>query len=114
MKDILVTFHVMTGCDSVSSFYGIGKKSIWKNVIRSSEAKDLLRDFSNTALKDFVIKYIYNDRKSSTLAEMRENRWSKMKKNHWLDWELMKTPVCREIEELGIKLISLRTSPFLL
>ena len=30
MAEIVVRLHVMTGCDSVSSFFGIGKKTVWK------------------------------------------------------------------------------------
>ena len=80
MKKVIIRFHVMTGCDTVSSFYGIGKKAVWKNVLRSQEAKDLLLDFSDTALNEFVIKYVYNDKNSVTLSEMREKRWGRMKK----------------------------------
>ena len=80
MKNIIVRAYVMSGNDSVESFYGVGKKTIWKNVLRNKEARDLLCDLSDEALIKFVIKYVYNDKKSTTLAEMREARWTKMKK----------------------------------
>ena len=80
MAKIIVRLHVMTGCDSVSSFFGIGKKSVWKNTKSSEEARALLLDFSDQSLIKFTIKYVYNDKESSTLAEMRAKKWDAMKK----------------------------------
>jgi hypothetical protein len=80
MAKIIVRFYIMTGCDSVSSFYGIGKKTVWKRILHSTEAQQLLCDFSDDALVKFTIRFIYNDKKSETLAEMREKRWQRMKK----------------------------------
>ena len=80
MAKVIVRLHVMTGCDSVSSFYGIGKKTVWNRTLRSTEAQQLLLDSSDDALRKFTIRYIYNDQKSKCLAEMREERWKKMKK----------------------------------
>ena len=69
-------FNVMTGCDSVASFYGIGKKQVWKRTATSVESQTLLSDES---LVKFTIRYIYNKR-SNTLAEMREAKWREMRK----------------------------------
>ena len=80
MAAVIVRLHVMTGCDSVSSFFGVGKKTVWKNVVSSQEAKDLLREFTDEAMIKFIIRFIYNDKKSLTLADMRKARWSRMKK----------------------------------
>ena len=80
MAEVAIRLHVMTGCDSVSSFFGIGKKAVWKQVSNNLEAQQLRLDFSDEALTNFTIKYIYRDNQSSTLAQMREKEWRKMKK----------------------------------
>ena len=71
MAKIIVRLHVMTGCDSVSSFYGIGKKQVWKRTATSVEAQKLLEELSDESLVKFTIRYIYNDKRSKTLAEVR-------------------------------------------
>ena len=80
MAKVIVRLHVISGLDTISSFHGTGKRTIWKNVLRSEEAKKLLLDFSDEAMIKFIIRYVYNDHKSETLAEMREKRWNKSKK----------------------------------
>ena len=73
----------------MSGFFGRGKKSVIKNVRKNiDEAKELLENFgkSLTMTEDcfksvilFVIRFIYNDRKSSSLAESRYLSWKRMK-----------------------------------
>ena len=74
MTGIAVRLHVMTDCDSISSFFGKGKKCIWKQVEKSKEAQDLLRDLSEDSLRKFTIRYIYSDKGSESLAEMRRKK----------------------------------------
>ena len=69
----------------MSGFFGRGKKAVIKNVRKNiDEAKELLENFSKslTMTEDcfksvilFVIRFIYNDRKSSSLAESRCLSW---------------------------------------
>ena len=80
MASIAVRFHVMTGCDSISSFFGRGKKSVWNNVKKSIDGISMLKEMSDDSMRKFVIKHIYNDNKSETLAEMRKTKWKGMKK----------------------------------
>ena len=71
----------MTGCDAVSSFFGKGKKGIWKNVIKDKDnAINLLKELSVDSLRKFIIQFVYNDKISKTLTEMRESRWKRMKR----------------------------------
>ena len=79
MAKIVVPLHVATGCDAVSSFFGIGKKTVWAGVAKSAEARNLLSNLSQENLNKFVIKYIYNDKLSKSLGEMRCKKWKKMK-----------------------------------
>jgi hypothetical protein len=79
MSEVIVRFYVGTGCDSISSFFGIGKKSVWKNIFQNEEAIALLKSFSDDAMKSFVIRFVYNDKRSLTLSGMREKRWNRMK-----------------------------------
>ena len=45
-------------------------KTVWKRVEKSSEAQELLLNLTHESLKEFVIKYIYNDKKSKRFGNM--------------------------------------------
>ena len=71
----------MTGCDSISSFFGKGKKGVWKNVLTNKgEGISLLKDLTIDSMRQFTIQFIYNDNTSSNLTEMREKKWRLMKR----------------------------------
>ena len=68
----------MTGCDHTSGFYGIGKIKVTKRVKKSPDARNLLsacgeqimmNEGDIQKLTKFVIKYVYSDSKSDTIAE---------------------------------------------
>ena len=80
LASIAVRAYVVSGCDSISAYFGKGKKSIWPAVQKSEEAQALLRELTEESLRKFTIKFVYNDKKSETLAEMRQNKWKKIKK----------------------------------
>ena len=69
----------MTGCDVTSSFFGFGKRTVWKRVLESTETQMFLTQLSHENLNKFVIKYIYNDKVSTTLTEMRAQKWKYIK-----------------------------------
>ena len=60
-------------------FFVIGEKTVWARVAKSAEARNLLSNLSQENLNKFVIKYIYNDKLSKSLGEMRCKKWKKMK-----------------------------------
>ena len=80
----------------MSGFFGRGKKAIIKNVRNNiDEAKKLLENFGKflTMTEDcfksvilFVIRFIYNGRRCSSLAELCCLSWKRMKKKstQWL------------------------------
>ena len=74
MSKIIVPLHVMTGCDVTSGFFGAGKRTMWKQVQKSTEAQVLLNNLSHENLNKLAIKYVYNDNVSSTLTEMRAQK----------------------------------------
>ena len=90
LASIIVQIHVLTGADTTSGFFERGKKAVIKNVRKNiDEAKELLENFgkSLTMTEDcfksvvlFIIRFIYNDRKSSSIAESRCLSWKRMKK----------------------------------
>ena len=43
VADVIVPFHIHTGADAVSSFYGHGKQSIFDTAMKSLEARKLLQ-----------------------------------------------------------------------
>ena len=71
MAKIVVPLHVVTGCDKTSSFSGIGERTVWKRVKKSVAARQLLSNLTQESLHKFIIRYIYNDKRSNTLGEMR-------------------------------------------
>ncbi len=59
--DLIIGFHVFTGCDSVSSFYGKGKRKAWK--VLSDNPKDAFRILGNEVdpteeLYEMMTKYV--------------------------------------------------------
>ena len=64
----------MTECNVTSSFFGVAKTTVWKRVQKSTEAQILLKNLSHENLSKFVIKCIYNEKLSTTLTEMREQK----------------------------------------
>ena len=64
----------MTQCDVTSSVFGVGRRTVWKQVQESTETQMVLTQISHENLKKFVIKYIYNDKVSTTLTEMRAQK----------------------------------------
>ena len=88
VAQVLIPLHLFTGADSVSGFFGHGKRTICKNAMESVEAQALLSTLgtglpvtSNTikSMEMFTIRYIYNDNVSKNLAEARANKWRQMK-----------------------------------
>ena len=92
VASVIVQIHVLTGADATSAFFGKGKISVIKQVVKNiDEIIDLLGDFGKTLQLTepvvrnvimFVIRYVYNDKKSSTLAESRFMIWKRMKKKN--------------------------------
>ena len=64
----LIPFHVLTGCDANSCFFGHGKMSLYEKLSKSTAARSLiskcgeglpLSDDVLNNLNSFVIRYIY-------------------------------------------------------
>ena len=86
----LIPFHVLTGCDANSCFFGHGKMSLYEKLSKSTAAGSLiskcgeglpLSDDVLNNLKSFVICYIYGDKQSSSLNLARATKWKQQKKN---------------------------------
>ena len=89
MAKVIVKWYVHTGAAAVSAFFGHGKKSVMKNVIKypsialslENVGKQLpLMETSLDNLRMCTIKMVYNDKRSSTLTEARTSKWNTMKK----------------------------------
>ena len=66
MSKIIVPLQIMTGCDVTSIFFGVGKGTVWKRVQKNTEAQMLLTNLSCENLHQFVIKYICNNKVTTT------------------------------------------------
>ena len=81
IASIIVQLHVLTGSDSTSGVFGRGKNAVVKNVLKNIEdAKLLLDDLGKSLTMPeavykkiilFVLRYVYNDKKSLNIAESR-------------------------------------------
>ena len=88
VSKIIVPLHIHTGADAISGFFAHGKKSVMEKTVKSLGAMQLLKDVGKSLpvtpevmenLSIFTIRYVYGDRKSTTLAEARAVKWEKMK-----------------------------------
>ena len=90
LASIISQLHVLTGSDSTSGFFGIGKNFVVKNVWKNIEDVKLLLDDLGKSLTIpeavykkiilFVLRYVYNDKKSLNIAESRSLVWRRMEK----------------------------------
>ena len=89
MAASIIQLHVLTGCDHNSGFYGASKRLIADRLEKSQEAHNLLAACGTclpvtqgviTDLERFVIRYVYCDTKSKTLADVRAAKWRAQKK----------------------------------
>ena len=102
LASIVVHLHVLTGSDSTSGFFGRDKNSVVKNVLKNIEdAKLLLDDLGKSVTMPeavykkiilFVLRYVYNDKKSLNIAESRSLVWRRMKKSQLKDFPLIQRP----------------------
>ena len=74
MSKIIVPLHAMTGFDVTLSLFGVDKRTVWKRVQKSAEAQMFLTQLLYENLNKFVIRYIYNDKVSTALTEMRAQK----------------------------------------
>ena len=107
VAEIIVPLHIYTGAGAVSGFYGHGKKSIFRSVVKSEEACELLTCLGKVIpvteatlerMAPFTIKYVYGDKDSTTFAEARALKWNKMKKK-----STQRIPPDRESHSLKVK-----------
>ena len=80
IADVIILFHIHTGADALSSFYGHGKSSVFESAKKSQKARKLLSGLwkslpvtsqTKKTMEKFTTKYIYKDKTSKTLAEAR-------------------------------------------
>ena len=83
VASVIVPFHIYTEADTVSAFYGHGKKSVFQSSMKSEGGRSLLKNLGKelplvddtlNAIEKFTNKYVYQDKWSNTLAEYRANK----------------------------------------
>ena len=88
IANMLIPFHVITGCDHTSGFYRHGKKSVFEKLQKDQEAQHLsqkvgdcleLSDDLRDDMRRFVLSKIHGG-KETNCAEARAAKWRKMKK----------------------------------
>ena len=82
IANVLIPFHVITGCDQTSGFYRHGKKSVFEKLQKDQEAQHLLQkvgdclelsDDVRDDMRRFVILKIYGERKLIALKQELQN-----------------------------------------
>ena len=70
IADVIIPFHMHTGADALSSFYGHGKPSVFESAMKSQKALKLLSGLGKSlpvtsqtkkAMEKFVTRYVYKD-----------------------------------------------------
>ena len=88
IANVLIPFHVITGCDQTSGFYRHGKKSVFEKLQKDQEAQHLLQKVGDCLelsgdvrddMRRFVLLKIYGG-KETNCAEAKAAKWRKMKK----------------------------------
>ncbi|CAB3976667.1 Hypothetical predicted protein [Paramuricea clavata] len=84
----LIQFHVMTGCDANSCFYGHGKSTLYDKMVKSVECRRLLSSCEESLplkedvlndLVSYVTRFVYGDVHSSSLDIARAAKWKGQK-----------------------------------
>ena len=90
ISKVIIPFHILTGCDHTSGFFGKGKKSALNKLKKDKEAQKLLQgvgqnlqldDNVRKNMKQFVLMKIYEENVDSC-GKARTSKWSKMKKKY--------------------------------
>ena len=85
----LIQFHVMTGCDANSCFYGHGKTTLYDKMAKNTKARKILSKCGKNLplntdvlneLISYVIQFVYGDVHSSNLDSARAAKWKGQKK----------------------------------
>ena len=93
IADVIIPFHIHTGADALSSFYGHGKPSVFESAMKSQKALKLLSGLGKSHpvtsqtkkdMEKFTTKYVYKDETSKTHAEARAKKWDAMKRKFTL------------------------------
>ena len=88
IANVLIPFHVITGCDHTSGFYGRGKRSVFEKLQKDQEVQHVLQkivdclelsDDVRDDMRRFVLLKIYRV-KETNCAEARAVKWRKMMK----------------------------------
>ena len=91
VRQYINEIHVISGCDSVSGFYGHGKKTIIKKAIASIQICEKLNQLGKTVpfdekylpdIEDFVLQCIYGEKNTTFSNIRRAKSWNKMKKKN--------------------------------
>ena len=89
--DTIIQVHIITGSDHTSAYNGISKKTVTDRISKSAEAKQLLASCGTSVqlttntkndMTAFVMKFVYNDKISSTASEARAAKWRCQKRKN--------------------------------
>lgn len=88
VASFIVKFHIFTGTDSVSGFFGQSKKTIYTRALKNKSFVKLAslgeslecRSGYEASLCGFVIQNVYGDNTSRKMSQARARKWRTMKK----------------------------------
>ena len=87
----LPQFHSLTGCDTVSHFFGIPKACVFEQLLKDTSAAHLTEKLGKSAstvsedllcqVMSFIQKYVYRGKTNEELVETRMRQYNTMKTN---------------------------------
>eukprot|EP00794_Sanderia_malayensis_P013328 gene13328-14703_t len=85
----LIQLHALSGCDSVSGFFGHGKKAIINSAAKAGTDIQRLQELGSSLTCDnelskgvvkFILRYVYKEKEEAKIYFARAKKWNSMKK----------------------------------
>ena len=106
----LPQFHSLTGCDTVSHFFGISKTCVFERLLKDTSAPHLIEKPGESAtvnedllyqVMGFIQKYVYRGKTNEELVETRMRQYNTMKTK--TTQTILPDPHSLKLEELTYK-----------
>ena len=85
---LLPQFHAITGCDTVSYFFNVSKRVVFKrassgvtpfNMIVESGSSNIIRKSANNEVTKFIQRYVYRGKKVEGIVKIRMRQYYEIK-----------------------------------
>ena len=114
ISEHLLKFHAMTGCDTTSYFYRVGKIRVMKQFLKDQSTLQLIESLGKEQslpaidldnCQRFIQTVMYNGKENESYVQTRVKMYQKQNVKTSLTLPLIKIRVFKQLKELIIKLI---------